>query len=103
MRLRSSSRVGIAAIALLLGALAALHPFANVTDPAIESFDKLICPFFLLAPIVAEMPAWRGTPFFVSAIALNALLYAFAVRKVLGVMERRKKSLSRLPQTLPKG
>jgi len=59
-------------------------------NPAIEQADKALCPFFLLAPIIADLPRWRGAPFFISATTLNALLYAFAAWNVMGLV--RKKS-----------
>jgi hypothetical protein len=89
MQLRSASRVVVTLIALLMGVIAALHPFARVTDPAIGSFDKVICPFFLLAPLFVDSPQWRDAPFFILAVASNALLYAFGAWKITGVGRKK--------------
>jgi hypothetical protein len=74
-RVRTRAEIIIILVASLLGALAGLHPFANVTDPAINTFDEVICPFFLFAPLVADKPQWRDAPFFTFAIMSNAILY----------------------------
>jgi len=66
-----------------------LRPFANVTDPAIGPFDQVICPFFLLAPLVADKPQWRDAPFFTLAIVTNALLYGFVAWKVVGIVRTK--------------
>ena len=84
-----AKRVMILLAALIAGVFAALHPFANVTDPAIETLDQVICPFYLLAPAFAEIPGWRDGPFFSMAIAVNSLLYVFVAWKVMAVWAAR--------------
>jgi len=76
-------------LALFLGSLAAVHPFARITDPAVDTFDKVICPVYWLAPLVANRPQWRDAPFFSIAILSNALLYSLIAWKVTGVFQRR--------------
>jgi hypothetical protein len=86
MRFRLTNRAVVTLIALLMGILAALHPFAKVTDPALGPVDMVICPFYLLAPILAGM---GDAPFFISAITVNALLYALVAWKVVGVASKK--------------
>src|SRR5258706_10475136 len=89
-----AKRVMILLAALVAGVFAALHPFANVTDPAIETLDKVICPFYLLAPAFAEIPAWRDGPFFSMAIAVNSLLFVFAALKIMAVLASRSQEFT---------
>jgi hypothetical protein len=83
--IQRAKRGVILAVALIAGVFAALRPFANVTDPAIETLDKVICPFYLLAPVFNEIPGLRDGPFFITAITVNALLYAAAAWKITAI------------------
>lgn len=65
-------RIAILIISALLGTLAALHPFAS-TDPAIDPIDKIICPFYVLTPLI---PVLSEGVFVAVAVVSNLLLYS---------------------------
>ena len=65
-------RLVVMVVAAIFGALAAMHPFAATTDPAIGGVDKIICPFYALTPL---LPKLSDPVFFGLALTSNILLY----------------------------
>jgi len=59
--------------------VAALHPFANITDPAIGALDKAICPFYAMTPL---LPKVSDAMFFTLAVTSNLLLYGVIAWKI---------------------
>jgi hypothetical protein len=70
-------------VAAILGTLAAMHPFAAITDPAIGGVDKIICPFYALTPL---LPKLSDPVFFGFALASNILLYCLIAWKVTAMI-----------------
>jgi hypothetical protein len=73
-------------LAALLGTLAAVHPFAKITDPAIGGVDQVICPFYALTPLLPEL---SEPVFFGLAVGSNILLYCFIGRAVTAMTRGR--------------
>jgi hypothetical protein len=76
-------RLVVMILAAILGMLAAMHPFASITDPAIGGVDKVICPFYALTPL---LPKLSDPVFFGLAVASNILLYCLIGRAVTAMI-----------------
>jgi hypothetical protein len=74
----------------VVGVLAAMRPFWNVGDPAIEAVDKFICPFYNLAPVFPNVPGSGDDLFFRLAYVSNGLLYVIVASAVAAWARHRR-------------
>ena len=84
----------VALVCFIVGVLAASRPFWNVGDPAVEPIDKLLAPFYNLAPLFPNVPGTGDALFIWFVYAANGILYGLVAWGFFEFQRRRNDSIS---------